>query len=512
MGRGQTGMMETAMIQAPATDKLLEAKREVRRWREHALYASRKLFNFEPDPAQVDLLNAFSDPEKQRIALKACKGPGKTAGLAVCAWIFLSSRPHPKIAATSISGDNLRDNLWAEMSKWQQRSPYLMKKFEWQKERIICRDHPETWWMSARTWAKSADAEKMGLTLAGLHADYTLALLDESGGIPDAVMATADASLSTVGGEHRVIQAGNPTHVEGPLYRACTNERHLWHVIEITGDPDDPKRSPRISLKWAKEQIEKYGKDNPWVLVNVFGKFPPASINQLLGPDEITAAMSRWHEETVYSHEAKILGIDPGRFGGARSVIFPRQGLQAFNPVALRPNRQQRDWTGAFAGRIIQAHNKWHSDAQFIDETGGWGGGILDACVVGGLPIIGINFSSNALDRRYRNRRAEMYFKAADWVKRGGALPNLPELVREATVTTYTFRGGQFVIEDKEQVQDKLNGESPDLWDAFVLTHAQEVVAKTGLPWIDNRQAHAKTEPDEYDYHRRTGRAVMEED
>jgi len=35
------------------------------------------------------------------------------------------------------------------------------------------------------------------------------------------------------------------------------------------------------------------------------------------------------------------------------------------------------------------------------------------------------------------------------------------------------------------------------VWDSFVLTFAQEVVAKTGIEWIDNRSHHAKTEPDE---------------
>lgn len=476
--------------------KKLAMAKEILRWKRDSVYAVRKLFNAEPDPAQVELLEAFNDPEKQRIAMKACKGPGKTCGLAWIAWIFLASRPHPKIAACSISADNLADNLWPEMSKWQQRSPYLQRKFEWTKTRIESKEHPETWWMSARTWAKTADKNQQQSTLAGLHADYTMAILDESGGIPDGVMATAEGSLSTMGGEHRIIQAGNPTHLEGPLYRACKTERHLWIVIEITGDPSDPKRSPRISVQWAKEQIEKYGIDNPWVLVNVFGKFPPSSINTLLGPDEVSEAMRRHYEESVYASEAKILGIDPGRFGGARSVIFPRQGLVGFRPVVLRPNRAQRDWTGAFSGRIVQAHEKWHSDAQFIDETGGWGAGILDTCITSGLPMIGVNFGGKALDRRYANRRAEMHFKAADWVKKGGALPNMPELLREATAATYTFRNGVFVIEEKEQISQKLGGESPDLWDSFVLTFAQPVVAKTGIAWLDNRMAKAKTEPD----------------
>ena len=70
-------------------------------------------------------------------------------------------------------------------------------------------------------------------------------------------MAAAEAGLST-GTETKILIAGNPTHTDGPLYRACTQERHLYHVTEITGDPDDPMRSPRISVKWAREQIEKY--------------------------------------------------------------------------------------------------------------------------------------------------------------------------------------------------------------------------------------------------------------
>lgn len=470
---------------------------EVKKWRNNALYGAHKLFGFKPDPAQKEFLEAFNPGnEKRRIGLKACVGPGKTAVLAVACWLFLASRPFPKIAATSISWDNLQDNLWPEMAKWQQKSPYLMQKFEWQKTRIFSKEHPERWWMSARAWSKTADKEKLGLTLAGLHEDYTMAVIDESGGVPLEVTNRAEATMATVGGEHWLLQAGNPTHLEGPLYRACTTDRHLWVIIEITGDPDDPKRSPRISHQWAKEQVEKYGRDNPWVMVNILGKFPPSSINTLLGPDEVHEAMNRDYDEAAFAIQAKILGIDCGRFGGARSVIFPRQGKQALVPVVLRPNRTEPDWTGKFAARIMQAHNKWNPDAIFIDASGGWAGGVVDGCRVGGLSLIEVFVGTKAVDPRYKNRRAEVLFKAAEWVKAGGALPNIPELVREATATTYTFRNGVFVVEDKEQVSEKLGGESPDLWDAFCLTFAQEVVPRTGYAGIDRHIGKAKTEED----------------
>ncbi len=40
--------------------------------------------------------------------------------------------------------------------------------------------------------------------------------------------------------------------------------------------------------EWARQQIAKDGKDNPWVLINVFGRFPPASLNSLIGPEAVS--------------------------------------------------------------------------------------------------------------------------------------------------------------------------------------------------------------------------------
>lgn len=479
------------------SSKVEQAAQTALRWRTDPIFFVRDQFGATNlDGWEADVLKDWADPKKQRIAMKASKGPGKTAKLAWMGWQFLASRLHPHMAATSISSDNLDDNLWPEMKKWQARSPFLTSAFVWTKTRIFARQHPETWWLSARTWPRQADPQRQADTLAGLHADYLAYLIDEVGGIPKAVLATAEAGLAT-GIESRIAIAGNPTDVEGPLYDACTVERHLWAMTEVNGDPDNPKRSSRVSVQWAREQIEKYGVDNPWVLVNVFGKFPPASLKGLLGPDQIADSMRRTLPEHVFREQARILGVDPGRFGGSRSVIFPRQGLMAFEPVVMRPDRSEQDWTGKLAARIAQAYETWKADAIFIDDTGGWASGVIDALSLSGYAVIPVNFGGKALDPRYKNRRAEMYFLAAEWVKEGGCLPYRPELQREATVSSYWFRDGKFQIEEKEQVKEKLNGESPDEWDAFVLTFAQTVAPRTGIPWIDNRRAHAKTEPDE---------------
>ena len=285
--------------------------------------------------------------------MKACKGPGKTAILSWLCWNFLATRPYPKIVATSITSDNLADGLWPEMAKWQNKSPFLKEDYQWTKTRIVKKSDPETWFMSARGWSKSASSDQQANALAGLHADYILFVLDEAGGIPDSVMAAAEAALST-GIESKIVIAGNPTNLDGPLYRACTSEAELWYVVEITGDPDDPMRSPRIDPEWARAQIKKYGRDNPWVLVNVFGKFPPSSLNTLLGAEEVRAAVNRHHDLSEYDFSQKRLGIDVARFGDDSTVIFPRQGLVAFKPVQMRNAKSNE-----IAARVAAAKAKW---------------------------------------------------------------------------------------------------------------------------------------------------------
>lgn len=452
----------------PLSAQLSGAQARIRRWRNDPVTFVTEAFGVTPDDWQVDALRAYK--ANSRLAMKACKGPGKTTVLSWICWHFLTCYLHPKIAATSISADNLADGLWAEMAKWQAKSEFLKSAFMWTKTRIFAKDHPETWFMSARSWSKAANSAQQANTLAGLHADNILFVLDESGGIPEAVMAAAEAALANDLGEGaqmaRIVQAGNPTHLEGPLYRACTQERHLWHVIEITSDPDDPKRTPRVSVQWARQQIEKYGRDNPWVLVNVFGKFPPGSLNALLGPDEVVAAMERNPSLESYSFSQKRLGIDVARFGDDRSVIFPRQGLRAFMPVEMRGAR-----TTDIAARVMLSKTRWESEMEFVDDTGHWGHGVIDNLITAGYAPQGIQFHGPAIDPRYRNRRAEMWIEMAEWVKRGGCLPNIPELVGELCAPTYTFSNGKFLLEDKDQIKSRL-GRSPDLADALALTFA----------------------------------------
>lgn len=456
------------------TKAIRKAALNIARWRENPVDFVREEFNAEPDEWQADFLNAYARSKKPRTYAKACKGPGKTTALSWCSWHFLACYSHPKIPATSITGANLRNNLWSEMAKWQSHSEYLKNAFTWRAERIYANDHPETWFMAALTWAQDSDAAKQADVLAGYHADNIMFVLDEMGAYPDAVTAAAEAILATAGTEvnpnaiARIIGAGNPTHLSGPLYRACTHEASLCNVITITGDPDDPKRSKRISVQWARDQIQKWGADNPYVLVNVFGKFPPSSINALLGPDVVEAAMKRVLPQSAWISEQKVLGVDCGGGGHDPSAICPRQGLVHFKPKLIR-----FDDPKLIAGAVAQSIQKWKPDAVNIDNTGGWGTGVISYLRDWQYPVNAVGFAEKSYDRAFANKRTEMIFNFSHAVRNGGCLPDIPALREACCAQTYTHHKDQMLMEPKDDLKAGIGDTTGfDMLDGYALTHA----------------------------------------
>lgn len=454
----------------------MNAGQRIRQWREDPVLFVRDNFHLEPDLWQIDVLRGIGGEanSKRKVAMKACTGPGKSAVLAWIGWhrlaCFAAKGEHPKGAALSLTADNLKDGLWAELSKWQTRSAFLEAAFKWTKERIYAYDHPETWFLSARSFAKDADSEAIGRALSGLHSQFPFILLDETGDMPLAVGKAAQQIFTGNPQDALIAQAGNPTSSGGLLYESCNSG--TYDVTTITADPTDPKRTPRVSVEHAQEMIDEYGRDNPWVMATILGLFPPAGFSSLLSHEEVMAAMNRHVRAADYDFAAKVIGVDVAREGNDKSVLFPRQGLVATQPKVMR---NAKSIEGAAA--VMHMEDAMKADAVFIDNTGGFGGGWIDQLVNLNRHPVGIHFAGKASDPRYANIRAEMWFKMAEWVKNGGALPNIPELIAELTIPEYSFQGDKLLMEPKEKIKARL-GRSPDYADALALTFAYPVQAR----------------------------------
>ncbi|MBP6564008.1 MAG: terminase [Burkholderiales bacterium] len=202
--------------------------------------------------------------------------------------------------------------------------------------------------------------------------------------------------------------------------------------------------------------------------------FSAASEDQLLSLTDAETAARRVLTPKSMDYAPKILGVDPARFGDDRSVMFPRQGLQAFDP---------RVWRGidnmALAGYVAQKIEQWEPDAVFIDA--GAGAGVIDRLRQLGHQVVEVNFGGKPVDARFANKRAEMWSDMADWVRGGGAIPNMNALKLELATPTYRFDlQNRIVLESKDDIKKRLpDAGSPDLADALALTFAFPVAKRS---------------------------------
>lgn len=455
------------------------------RWTRHPEAFAREALKFIPDDWQHDVLEILEKYPRVglRIALMACKGPGKSALLAVIILWFLFTRPQCKVICSSITSKNLEDGLWAEMALW---GAPLKTVFEFSKSRIEHREHPDTWFCSKRAWSRDADSSQQANTLAGVHARFVLFVLDEVSDFPEGVVAAAEGALST-GQETILCVAGNCTRTVGsPLYRMASRDR--WsrdnpdgvHLVRITGDPDDPRRSKRVSVAWATKLIRDWGRDHNIVRTNVLAEFPLQGSNKLLGLEDIERAMDRDVPEHVFMDSPKVIGVDVARFGDDKTIFFPRQGRVAFQP------RKYPFANRGFLGQardLIEMADRFGMDGGFI-EVNGLGAGMWDAVeqLDQSGRFVAVNVSSTDVRPRFENLRAQMAWECAEWIKREASLPYCPELIAEATGISYDVskRSGKLIITDKDEIKE-LIGHSPDYWDGLQTTFAAPVISKRAM-------------------------------
>ncbi len=457
-----------------------ELTANIDRWREDPVACVREVFGAEPDEWQVDVLRAL--PRNKKLAMSACKGPGKSCVLAWIVWWFMLCFAGAQVVAVSITADNLKDNLWKELGVWFAKSELLQKSFDFGGERIKSLDakHERFWWVSARAFAKDADPSQQANTLAGLHANNVMIVLDEVGDYPLGVVPAAEAIFANKVNAKLVV-AGNPTSVQGPLYQIVTKDAPGWHITFITGDPDDAKRSPRIDIDWARAEIAKHGRDNPWVMVNILGKFPPAASNQLISINLVMDAQNRDVGAESYLSDPIIWGLDPSRFGDDEAALARRQGVLTRRFVTWR-NLDGTQLAAQVGFLLREAKDEGaFPDALFVD-VGGVGASAFDQLRRLGWEelVHGVDFGGSADDpKRFANKRVEMWWRGLEHLKGMPAcLPADPILQSELTGPTYDFRVVQkqtvFILESKGDMK-KRGVPSPNRADAWVLTFAKDV-------------------------------------
>ncbi len=203
-----------------------------------------------------------------------------------------------------------------------------------------------------------------------------------------------------------------------------------------------------------------------------------AEADDILIPIELVSkSIQRAYLPGDISMAPTILGVDVARFGSDSSVIFRRQGLQAFEPIVIRGMDNM-----ALAGRIVSAIAQYKPASVFIDA--GQGAGVIDRVRQLGHNVIEVPFASSPSDPRYLNKRAEMWHDMKKWLNDGGAIPNNLTLKAELSAPTYFFNNaGKIQLESKDKIKERI-GRSTDFADALALTFAYPVVRHQTASYI----------------------------
>jgi hypothetical protein len=454
-----------------------------------------ELVNFAdgPDQWQRDTLEAIgeklrageiSTQEAIQIAIASGHGIGKSA---LVSWVILwalSTFEDTKGVVTANTENQLKTKTWAEVAKWY-RLCITRDWFELTATAIFRKDpmHEKTWRIDMVPWS-----ERNTEAFAGLHnkGKRILLVFDEASAIPDLIWEVSEGALTDSNTEIIWCCFGNPTKNIG-RFRECFGKfRHRWVTRQI--DSRTVAMTNKVQLqKW----VDDYGEDSDFVRVRVRGVFPSASSNALLGPEEVEAAMAREYKGGEFDFAAMIMGVDVARQGTDSSVSIRRQGKAAFKPRQMRiPD------TMLVAQQVGIEWDEHKADACFVDATGGYGVGVVDALRQVGRDPIEVYFSGKAVDPRYFNKRSEMWFEMAKWVKAGGSLPDDKELAEELCAATYTFQGDKFRLCDKDDIKDQI-GRSPDKADALALTFAHPVIKRQ--PFHNLRHGTHEAQRREYD-------------
>ena len=216
--------------------------------------------------------------------------------------------------------------------------------------------------------------------------------------------------------------------------------------------------------------------------------------DQLIALADTEDAAKRVYQKSHVDMSPVVLGIDPARFGDDRSVIFRRQGRQAFKPVVYR-GIDNMD----LAARVANLIEEYDPDAVFCDA--GAGSGVIDRLRQLSYDVIEIPFGGKATKpEQYLNRRSEMWWLMKQWIEEGGAIPNDVALKQELATPIYWYDNvGRRVLESKDQIKKRLQGAgSPDLADALALTFALPV-AKKEMEDIYIKKRKEATHKKEYD-------------
>jgi len=452
---------------------------------------------------QVAMHNAVV--EHRHVAVQSCNDVGKSFGMARLAawWIEEHAPGEAFVISTAPTWSQVSSILWRELARAHRNGKLrgrITSMCEW---KLNMGGGPDELVAYGR---KPADYDAAGFL--GIHQRYVLVIIDEGGGVPQAIY---DAAESLATNEYaRIVAVGNPDDPSSYFAKICAPGSG-WYNIRIdafespnftaervnkfpdvralmiregltpsTEEIPADVRDLLLSPLWVSERIKRWGIGSPLFESRVRGRFPKITNNTLILPHWVQLACAR---DLVPTATDQTFGVDVARYGTDHSIIVHRRGghVRVIEDIAYGPVTELAGQV-QFLGRTLGGI----SGLPFanIDDTG-VGGGVTDILHEEGYPCNGLVSAAACSPQevletgkpRFANARSEWWWRLREWLAgvsgtgEDGRLDIDPEdedLISQIISIKYKInRHGQIQVESKDEMKHR-QLPSPDRGDALV--------------------------------------------
>jgi hypothetical protein len=442
--------------------------RRLKAWKQSPLLFGQECMHFNPSDQQAEALHVF--PKTRRLSIRSGHGTGKDAlvGGVLIPW-FLVTRTFPKVVCVAPTARQLSDILWSEISKWMRQS-LVADEFTIQRDKIFQNDNPREWWCRAISPSAKASPEEQVESVAGIHGEHLLWVIDEASGCVDPIFIPIEGSCTQE--DNNIILIGNMTRNQGYFYDSHfhTELKKVWTNLHW-----DSRKSTNVKQSYCEYMETKYGVDSNIFRIRVAGEPPSGDDNTLI--PLAWAEQCVGNEISVAEDEPLYDGVDVARFGDDDSVILPRVG-NLVNPWETYNGMQTIDLAMRVRFHLIE--NEAMGCA--VDEIG-VGAGVVDWLAKHNTQnLFGVNVSSASSDISKSDRlRDQLWLTVRDKCMRqqysfpttkayGDVLSQGQMLANELASLRYSFNShGGYKVESKKDAK-KRGIPSPNIADALCLT------------------------------------------
>ena len=423
---------------------------------------------------------AMRNDAPRRISISSGHGIGKST---TCSWLmlwFLMCFPYCRVGVTSPSSDQLHDVLWTEAKQWIDKMPaHFAAQYDWTGSyiRMLDAKDPDArnkWWARART-ARKENPE----ALAGLHSEHVMMIADEASGVEQVIFNTAEGALTDK--NTLIVMISNPTRLYGYFYNSHHGDKDAWQRLQFSC-----LDSPLVDTKYVDRIKQLHGVDSDEFRIRVQGKFPKTESMDtegyvpLFSVDRVNKT-----SDIQFNFGKKRLGIDVAGTGDDTTVWTVRDMHKA---RIVHEEKTSNEFTVATKTLTLMEQYGLKAEDVYLDMFG-VGAKVAQQLAKLGHMVNAINVG-DSLDRksesvedqtRYRNKRAQAYYRLRDWLSQGGELVDHPQWDEQLSSIRYRRNiSGSIEIMSKVKMR-KLLIKSPDHLDSLMLTFCDpEHLLETG--------------------------------